>query len=179
MNSVTTHALDTTLLGQLLRPYKAHCRYVREVTLEHPTERSSLNPEEPSSWIVAHGNCGVPTPCYYDGNGHFTAVEFNIAYNQLLYAGLTGAIQLALIAELQHWDLEEWWKRQWPDVLIVDYRARFHRPMHSQDFTARLEIREVVPKPRKQLLMLRTACKMHDDSGGQSDAEVLIAIVHV
>ncbi len=179
MNTIRTLPLDGAALERLLRPYKSNCRYLLGAVLEHAADRRPPHPDDPSSWITVRGPCGIAESCYIDDTGHLNAVEFNITYNQLLYAALTGAVQHGLIAELAHWDLDEWWRRQLPDVLIVDYHARFRRAMDGRAFRGCVELRQVVPKPHKRLVMLRTACQMQDDAGGHSGADVLVALVRV
>ena len=180
MTTTRTPPLDAAILERLLRSYKPMCRYVLEAKLEHPADQRPPHPDDPSSWIGAQGRCGIPSSCYCDDpGGHFTAVEFNITYNQLCYACLAGAVQHELIAELRHWSMEEWWRRHLPDVLIVDYHARFHQPMLAQAFSGRVEIRQVLPKPHKRLVLLQTVCQMQDDSGGHADADVLLALVRM
>lgn len=174
-----TVPIEAAVLERLLQPYRDNCRYVFEASLTHARDKRAPRLEDPESWVTLHGRCGVGGSCYIDDTGHFNAVEFNITYNQLLYAGLAGAVQHGLLPELRHWDLEEYWRRQLPDVLIVDYHVRFPRPMRAHAFTGRFEIREVVPKPHKQLLLLRTGCRMDGERGGYSEADVLIALVRM
>ena len=179
MSPIITLSFDSALLERLLAPYKSHCRYIRDLTLQYPSNRRPPHPDDRASWITIEGRCGISGSCYINDTGHLNAVEFNISYNQLLYAGLTASVQHSLIAELQHWSLEDWWSRQLPDVLIIDYHARFRRPMCPRAFHGRFEIRQVVPKRHKHLVLLHTACQMGDDNGGSSDADVVIALVHV
>jgi hypothetical protein len=171
-------AIPRELLERVLQPYRSNCHYVLEAMLTHPEERRAPQPDAPETWIVVDGRCAIPGSCYIDDTGHFNAVEMNITYNQLLYLGLAGVAAHGLIAELG-WDLPAFLRHQLPDVLIVDYHARFPRPLHPRAFTGRFEIREVVPKAHKHMVLLRTACTMRSEPDGHAFADVMIALVRV
>ena len=175
----TSVEIPPALLARVLQPYRKNCHYVLDATLAHPKERRAPQPDAPESWIVVEGRCSIPASCYIDDTGHFNAVEMNITYNQLLYVGLAGVAAHGLVGELRHWDLEAFFRHQLPDVLIVDYHARFPRPLQPRAFTGRFEIREVMPKPHKQMVLLRTACTMRSEPDGHAFADVMIALVHV
>src|SRR5262245_11954610 len=108
--AVHTLPLDAAVFERMLSTYKPHCRYLKNAMLEHPADKRPPAADDPSSWVVAQGECVVAEPCYYEEPGHLTAVEFNITYNQLLFAGLAGVIQHGLLGELRHRSLDEWWR---------------------------------------------------------------------
>src|SRR5262245_12560670 len=167
------------LLARVLRPYRENARYVQAARLSHAADKRQPRPDDPGSWVTVDGDCSIPASCYIDDTGHFNAVELNITYNQLLYLGLAGMAQHGLVGELRHWDLEAFFRHQLPDVLIVEYHAHFPRPLTPRSFRGRFEIREVLPKPHKQMVLLRTACAVQCDHGGRADVEVVIALVRV
>lgn len=169
---------DGGLLARVLRPYRAISRYVVAAELHHPAARRAPDPDDPSSWIAVAARCAVAESCYIDDTGHFNAVELNITYNQMLYAGLAAVARHGLL-EAVPWDLEQFFAHQLPDVLIVEYHARFVRPLDPRAFRCRFEIREVLPKPHKQMALLRTACAARSAGEGAADAEVLVALLHV
>jgi hypothetical protein len=175
----TASPLGEALLARVLAPYRATCRYVLDAVCEHPLERRAPQPDDPSSWIAIDSNCHIPASCYIDDTGHFNAVELNISYNQMLYAGLAAVAERGLIAELRHWDLEAFFRHQLPDVLIIDYHARFPRPLDPRAFRGRFEIREVIDKPHKNMVLLRTVCHVRSEPDGHAEASVVIALVHV
>jgi len=175
----TTWTFEPRLLERVLQPYRSNCRYVLGATLEHPGDRRPPRPDDPQSWVAVHGPCAIPASCYIDDTGHFNAVELNITYNQLLYAGLAGIVRHRLLAELQPWDLDVFWRKQLPDVLIVEYHARFKRPLDPRRFSGRFEVREVLPKPHKRMVLLRTSCEARSDDGGHAAADVVIALVRM
>lgn len=166
------------LLERVLRPYRTISRYVLDADCEHPADRRRPQPDQPDSWIAIESRCSIPGSCYIDDTGHFNAVELNIAYNQMLYAGLAAVAELRLLPDLLAWDLEAFFRHQLPDVLILDYHARFPRPLDPRAFRGRFEIREVLPKPHKQMVLLRTHCRVECERGGHAEADVVIALVH-
>ena len=175
----TTWTFEPALLERVLQPYRSNCRYVLGASLEHPGDRRPPRPDDPQSWVAVHGPCAIPASCYIDDTGHFNAVELNISYNQMLYAGLAAVAERGLIAELRHWDLEAFFRHQLPDVLIIDYHARFPRPLDPRAFRGRFEIREVIDKPHKNMVLLRTVCHVRSEPDGHAEASVVIALVHV
>lgn len=175
----TRQALPRELLARVLRPYRSIAQYVLDAECEHPDDGRQPHPDDPDSWIAIESNCSIQASCYIDDTGHFNAVELNIAYNQMLYAGLAAVAEYRLLDALRHWDREAFFRHQLPDVLIVDYHARFPRPLTPRAFRGRFEIREVLQKPHKQMVLLRTECQVDCEHGGQAFASVLIALVHV
>jgi (3R)-3-[(carboxylmethyl)amino]fatty acid synthase len=175
----TAVPMERAHLLRVLQPYRRDCRYVLDAVVEHSGDRRAPQPDDPESWIAIEGRCSIPASCYIDDTGHFNAVELNITYNQLLYCGLFAMAERGLVAELRHWDTETFFRHQLPDVLIVDYHARFPRPLSPRAFQGRFEIREVLPKPHKQMVLLRTFCEVTCAHGGHADAEVMIALVKV
>ncbi|MGE3175063.1 MAG: FcoT family thioesterase [Planctomycetota bacterium] len=171
--------MPTDLLRRVLQCYRDNSRYVLDAIVEHDAHKGPVHPDRPESWIAVTGNCSIPASCYIDDTGHFNAVELNITYNQLLYCGLCAAAADGLLPELRNWDVEAFFRHQLPDVLIVDYHAVFPRPLTPRAFRGRFEIREAIPKPHKDMLLLRTFCSVTCENDGHAEAEVLIALVHV
>jgi hypothetical protein len=163
---------------RVLAPYKPHCRYVHRAEFSAPVDRRPVRADDPASWLRIDGACGIPEPCYIDATGHFNAVEFNIVYNQLLYLCLAETVRQRLLPALAGWDLDEFFRRQLPDVLIADYHVRFFRPQQSARFDAWMAITEVEPRPHKQMVLLQTRCGASAAAGGRSEGEVTIALVN-
>lgn len=170
--------LPSDLLARLLQPYRADCRYIHDAVCARPQQRCSPHTDDPATWIEIASNCSIPASCYIDDTGHFNAVELNITYNQMLYAGLAAVADGDLLPELA-WDRAAFFRHQLPDVLIVDYHARFPQPLDPRRFTGRFWIHEVLPKPHKRMLLLRTGCAVRSADGGAADADVLIALVRL
>ena len=164
------------LLDRVLQPYRENCRYVQDATLRLPATRP-IAPADADSHVLVEGRCHIPSSCYIDDTGHFNAVELNITYNQLLYTGLAVTCANGLIEELP-WDVEDFFVHQLPDVLILDYHARFRRPLDARAFRATFAIREVMPKPNKDMVLIRTFCAASCASGGDAEAEVVVALVN-
>jgi hypothetical protein len=169
-------AITDELRRRVLTPYKPHCRYVRTAELSHPEDLRPPAPNDPQSWIRLDADCGIDASCYIDDTGHFNAVEFNITYNQMVYLCLAQTMASRLLPGCGGWDLAEFFRRQLPDVLIVDYRVRFHRPLWSRSFQGFVAITEV--HARKERLLVRTRCGCSGAPDGESSGEVLLALMN-
>lgn len=172
-----TQPIPDAFLQRVLAPYRDHVRYVTEARWHHPDQHTLPASHDPASWIVVEGHGGIASSCYTDATGHFTAVELNIIYNQLLYLALASCA-VAGWSHVVPWSGESFFQHQLPDVLIADYCARFTRPLNPRDFTVRVEIRSAIAKPAHNMVWLETACEATCSSGGQANAEVTVALVH-
>lgn len=171
--------LDVALLDRVLRPYLPHCRYVRAARFEHAGSACTPTAGDPSSWLRLDAQCGIEQSCYIESTGHFNAVELNITYNQMLYLCLAAALR-ANVLPPPAWSYDEFLRRQLPDVLIADYQARFRRPMRSSRYRGWVEIRSVLARPQRGLLLLKTHSGCAEDGPGGPDAceaQVTIALV--
>lgn len=169
--------IDDSLRQRVLAPYAPNARYVHRAALTQADDGSPPRPDVPASWLRLDGDCGFDAPCYIAATGHFNAVECNITYNQMLYLGLAEVVRRGLLAELRHWTLDEFFRRQLPDVLIADYRVHFRRPIHSAAYRAWFVITGVLPKPHRDLLLLTTRAGCGDDGGGECELDATIALV--
>lgn len=165
------------LLARVLTPYFGNARYVQRARLVHAGDGSSPRLAVPATHLRVEADCGFAAPCYIADTGHVNAVEYNITYNQLLYATLAVAVERRLVPELRHWDLAEFFRRQLPDVLIAEYHARFRRPMHSAAYGAWFELVDVQNGARGDHVWLRTRAGCHDASGGEGTIEATVALV--
>lgn len=171
-------AVPAPLLQRVLQPYRKNVHYVLDASFAHPAERCAPRPDDPSTWVEVDGRCSISGSCYIDDTGHFNAVELNITYNQLLYTGLAAIAAHDLLADLP-WNLDDFFVHQLPDVLIIDYHARFRRPLTARAFSATFAVTEVIRKPHKDMVLLRTTCQARCDHEGDASADVMIALVHV
>ena len=169
--------IDAELLQRVLAPYKPDARYVHHAELIFSGDGGGPRHDAPASWLRLACRCGFELPCYIEATGHLNAVECNITYNQMLYLCLAEAVRRGLLPELLHWTLDEFFRRQLPDVLIADYRVRFLRPLASARYTAWFTITGVLPKPHRDLLLLTTRAGFRDDNGGASELDATIALV--
>jgi hypothetical protein len=160
----------------VLRPYKPHCRYLQSATVRFKAGRSGAR--HPS----CVGQFEIPESCYIDSTGHFNSVEFNICYNQLFYYAIARLIADGSMGIFRGWTLDDFWTRQLPDILIVDFRSTFRRAMRGQAFTGELEIVDITERRLGEgmppLIFLDTVCRYQDIGGGYCHGEVKMAITN-
>lgn len=164
-------ANDAGLLARVLRPYKPHCRYVRSAAVH--LERDA---DEGERW-VARGEFAIADSCYIDDTGHFNSVEFNICYNQLVYFAIAKAVDEQVFAAFAGWSIDDFWRKQLPDILITRFESCFHKPVRPRSFHGEVSF----GKPRSarsKMLMLRTRCRFWDDHGGHCDGQVGLVVLN-
>ena len=167
---VSTGSIEVSseLLAAVLRPYKPECRYLHSATVTAPGE--------PGRLVEIEGELSIPESCYIDDTGHFNSVEFNLCYNQLVYVLMAQCVVDGLLAPFTRWTLDEYLRRQLPDVLIHDFRSKFRRPMDMRAFTGRVWIQDY--GDRSRFLLLHTGVDFQDAAKGSSLGEVSLAIVN-
>jgi hypothetical protein len=166
--NVTTLQVESALMGQVLAPYKPHCRYLQRAKVELP--------EAGADYLVRlHGELSIPDSCYIDDTGHFNSVEFNICYNQMIYVLMAQCVESRLLPAFASMTLPEYLRRQLPDVLIHDFASKFRRPLSPRAFTGIVSIVEA--NDRSRFLLLRTHCEFEDGLGGSCHGDVSLAIV--
>lgn len=165
--------VDQALLQKILIPYKDHCKYLKRASVEVDTRGEPLAGAE--HLVRIHGDFEIPESCYIASTGHFNSVEFNICYNQLVYVLLGYCVDRALFAELGDFDMDSFFRRQLPDILIVNFSSCFKRPIDSRRFSGDITIRRFAK--RRDLIMIKTACRFQDAQQGYADGEITLAIV--
>jgi hypothetical protein len=170
-------AIDQAFLDQVLLPYKADCRYLKQARIlpldqSELAERSRLH--EPALWRI-QGDFTIPASCYIDDTGHFNSVEFNICYNQLFYTLIAHLVQQNLIDVMRDWDFATFKRRQLSDFLITKFFSTFRRQINSDAFQGELSINKC--SSRNQLILLKTTCAFYDRQGF-SEGEVAIAVLN-
>lgn len=162
------------LLQAIIVPYKEHCKYLKTAAVElDAAGRPAAGGE---GLVRIRGEFSIPESCYIASTGHFNSVEFNICYNQLVYVLLGYCVEKQLFAELAEFDLDSYFRRQLPDILIVNFSSAFKRPIHSLSFSADLVIKRFIK--RRELLMIKTACRFYDAHNGYADGDITLAIVN-
>jgi len=169
-------SLSSELIERVLQPYLPASRFVQSARLDRPRHARLPQSDDPDSWLRLDVQCAIDAPCYIEATGHFNAVELNITYNQMIYLCLAEALRLRLFPQ-PAWSLEDFFKAQLPHVLIVDYQARFRRPMMSARYSSWLMIESVQARPKRNLLLLKTRCAATDDGNDKNEAQVSIALV--
>ena len=163
------YANDDELLPQVLRPYKAHCKYLRSAAV---STRSSL--------VSARCELAIPESCYIDDTGHLNAVEVNISYNQMMYYAVAKTVKEGLLEEFAGWTLDDYWRHQLPDILIARFSGNFRRPINARSFSGEIEFLSVERRSPggEPLLVADTAYRYWDDAGGRCDGTVKLAFVN-
>lgn len=164
--SARTVPVDDALLARVLAPYFPSCRYL------HSAEAVFDQSGPPA---LLRGELSIPTSCYIDDTGHFNSVEFNICYNQLIYTLMAQCVVSRVTAPFAAMSLDEYLRRQLPDVLIHDFASKFKQPMGIGRFFGEVRIDEV--RDRRRFLFVRTTVRFWDDGGGASEGAVSLAIV--
>lgn len=168
--------VEPSLLARVLRPYKPHCRYLRSATVRLKPGQSGA--QHPS----CVGEFELPESCYIDSTGHFNSVEFNICYNQLAYCAIAKLIADGSSRTFRDWTLDDFWSRQLPNILIIDFRSTFRRAMSGQIFAGELEVVNIAERERSgnvpPLIFLDTVCRYWDAGGGYCHGEVKLAITN-
>jgi hypothetical protein len=174
---VTEYPSDPELLSLVLRPYRAkRCEYLKAAVVT--ADRRSADDTRISTACVLE----IPESCYIDDTGHFNSVEFNICYNQMLYYTVAKAVRERIAEPFSGWSEEDFWDRQLKDFLITDFRSAFRSAMRGRRFEGELEITDVAQWEgsdiRDPLLVIRTACRYWDETGGDCRGEVTIAVTN-
>jgi len=174
---VTEYPSDEQLLPLVLRPYRAkRCEYLKSavVTADH---RSADDTRLSTACALE-----IPESCYIDDTGHFNSVEFNICYNQMLYYTVAKAVREKIMEPFSLWTEDDFWERQLKDFLITDFRSAFRSSMRGRYFQGELEISDIAQWEgsdlRDPLLVIRTACRYWDETGGDCRGEVTIAVTN-
>lgn len=166
---IATHANDRELMDRVLVPYKPHCQYLKSARV------SVADPAGAAPLVAAQCELAISESCYIDDTGHFNSVEFNICFNQMMYYVLAKAVKERLHPALAAWTMDDYWAKQLPDVLIVDFRSTFKRPVNAARFHGEIEFTELRRGTRN--LYLRTHCRFRDDRGGHCEGSVDLVVV--
>jgi hypothetical protein len=168
--------ISPSFIGEILRPYRPISRYLKEAVITHFRDKASEGPAATSGLITAEGKFAIEESCYIDDTGHFNAVEFNLCFNQLAYYVIAASVKHRLIDAFANWDIDEYRRRQLPDILIAKMSAQFARPVHGAAFDGWLDITKV-SKSSKGHIFLTMEVAFTDKHDGFAEGEVTLAIV--
>lgn len=159
------------LMARVLRPYKENCRYLRSAAV---TSRDGL--------AAARCEFTIPQSCYIDDTGHLNSVEANICYNQMMYYLVARSVRESLIDGLKNWTMDDYWKRQLPDILIARFAGNFRRPIDARAFSGEMEFHSLArrsPGGAAPFIVAETSFRYWDANGGRCDGEVTLALVNI
>jgi hypothetical protein len=121
-------------LQEILKPYKDHCRYLKNAKLNTITQKNSTNV------FVAEGQFSIPQSCYISFTNHFNSVEFNICFNQLAYFLLYECIKHQHLSQLRNWTVDDFFRNQLNTMLILKFESEFPKMITASNFNGFLEI---------------------------------------
>lgn len=170
VGSAVKYPDDPALLKRVMSPYKDHCQYMKTATL-----KAEGNLDEGES-LTGNARFQIPESCYIDDTGHFNAVEFNICYNQLMYYTIAKAVKEQAAEMFSHWDMDMYWLRQLPDILIADFKSTFKRPLESKNFYGEIEF--VASRSIRTFQYINTLIRFNDDGKGYCEGAVKLAIIN-
>jgi hypothetical protein len=163
---------DPDLLAQVLEVYVPTCRYLLSADV---TARDDGD-------IEARCEFAIPNSFYIAGTGHFNAVEFNLCYNQMMYYVFAKIVAAGLVRALRGWTLNDYWQRQLPDFLIVDFHSSFQKSIDAHGFHGEIVVgrTRTVAAGRNwaAMLLAETTCRYWDDAGGRSTGTVRMALTN-
>lgn len=161
-------------LAQVLRVYRDNCRYLKQLSFEYTPTSASVSADESEASIVAHGELSISESCYIDSTGHFNAVEFQICANQIMYALGAECTRLRLVRAFAAMDLDGYYERQLPNILITNVTCAFRRVMNPRRFRGRVQLdRSYCIRDRA---FWECTVLYSDDDGGLADGHVIVTV---
>ncbi|HKO76120.1 MAG: FcoT family thioesterase [Candidatus Rickettsiella isopodorum] len=163
---------DDTLMADVLKPYFKHTAYLKfaDVYIEGDPAHGGK--------ITGKGWFEIPSSCYIEDTGHFNSVEFNISYNQIMYYVIAASIRHKAMQVFNNWTLETYFKKQLPDILIVNLKSKFNKPLIPKRFYGEIDFIETKLIKSNSLIYIKTYCRYSDEPGKiNCNGEVDLAIV--
>ena len=161
-------------LARVLIPYRDNCKYLKRCAMEYVPPAADVSAEESEASIVALGELSVAESCYIDSTGHFNAVEFQICANQLMYTMGAEVTRRRILRAFASMDLDGYYERQLPNVLITNVTSAFRKVMNPRRFYGRLQL------DRAYCLRDRAfwECTLTytDDEGGLADGNIVVTM---
>ncbi len=68
-----------------------------------------------------------------------------------------------------NWTLETYFKKQLPDILIVNFKSKFRSPLNSKRFYGEIDFVET--KQSNSLVFIKTYCRYSNRSDGPINCE--------
>jgi hypothetical protein len=161
-------------LARVLVPYRDTCKYLKQCSMEYTPISSDVSPDESEASIAALGELSIPESCYIDSTGHFNAVEFQICANQLMYTMGAEVTRRRILRAFASMDLEGYYERQLPNVLITNVTCAFRKVMNPRRFRGRLQLeRAYVIRARA---FWECSLVYSDDEGGLADGSIVVTM---
>lgn len=147
---------DDILMQDVLRPYFDNTTYLKSADVYIGSTNTGK--------ITGKGWFEIPSSCYIADTGHFNSVEFNISYNQIMYYVIAISVKYKMMRFFDEWTLETYFKKQLPDILIVNFKSKFRSPLNSKRFYGEIDFVEI--KQTSSLVFVKTLCRYLNKSEG-------------
>jgi hypothetical protein len=161
-------------LARVLIPYRDNCKYLKKCSMEYLPVSGEVSPDASEASIVALGELSIGDSCYIDSTGHFNAVEFQICANQLMYTMGAEVTRRRILRAFASMDLEGYYERQLPNVLITNVTSAFRKVMNPRRFRGRLQLdRAYCIRDRA---FWECTITYSDDEGGLADGNIVVTM---
>ena len=167
-DNFTVSDIDDGFAAEVLKPYFEHSRYLKKAWFQ---QSDGLEAQS----LIMNGEFAIPESCYIDDTGHFNAVEYNICFNQICYVHLAHCIKHSLIPELSEYNMDNFFEKQLPNVLIAKLTSSYQSQLNAKRFYGTYGINTI--KKTSKCTFIKTYCHFHDDHNGKSTGEVTLAIL--
>jgi hypothetical protein len=162
---------DPILLDQVLEAYLDHTKYLKSGMTQVRGDPAT------GGMLSAVCKFEIPKSCYINDTGHFNSVEFNICYNQMMYYLIAKSVKHRLMSAFQNWSLADYFRKQLPDILIVNFKSRFKHPIQPRQFFGEVDfVQTKVSTLAKPIIYLRTLIRFYDKKKGYSEGETDLVI---
>ncbi|MCL7419894.1 MAG: FcoT family thioesterase [Methylobacter sp.] len=168
LENISVTDIDQAFMNEVLKPYFSHSRYLKQAWFQ---QSEDLDPQS----LIMNGEFSIPESCYIDDTGHFNAVEYNICFNQICYVHMAHCIKHALIPELSDYDMNTFFEKQLPNVLIAKLASSYQSQLNAKHFYGTYGIKGI--KKTSTCTFIKTYCSFHDDAKGKSKGEVTLAVM--
>jgi hypothetical protein len=162
------------LVQSILTPYRTECQYLKKLWIDRHDEPDAASTAVGGA-IVGRGQFSIPESFYIADTGHFNAVEFTLCFNQIGYAFLAYCFDHKLLPSISGVDLAYYRRQQLGGILIAQLSSTYRRPMRAASFWGEFSLTGTIEK--KTLWLLETRIRYWDDGDGQSEGNVLAALL--
>jgi hypothetical protein len=166
--------LSPELLARVLIPYRDNCKYLKRLSMEYLPVSDQVSADASEASIAAIGELSIGESCYIDSTGHFNAVEFQICANQLMYAMGAECTRLRLLRAFSSMDLEGYYERQLPNVLITNVTMAFKKVMNPRRFRGRLQLDRAYCM--RERAFWECSVSYTDEEGGLADGTIIVTM---
>jgi hypothetical protein len=142
--------------------------------MEYVPVGDGVSADESEASIVALGELSIGESCYIDSTGHFNAVEFQICANQLMYTMGMEVTRRRILRAFASMDVEGYYERQLPNVLITNVTSAFRKVMNPRHFHGKLQLdRAYCIRDRA---FWECSLTYSDDDGGLADGNIVVTM---